>query len=101
MTAASSFKTMRTYLRRFFSITRRSLPRGDASLPDLLGQRLRTLEIDPRIVAFSRPDVFVEMTNVCASCSTNRRCFDDLTEDVRPRDWESYCANFRTISTLH
>jgi hypothetical protein len=100
MTAESSSKTLRAIirLRRLLSNYRQSSARERRPSPVLLGRRLAALGFDPRVVALTRPDAYVNMISVCASCSEHRRCLDDLTEgDVEAG---RYCPNAGTIRTL-
>ncbi len=84
MTAGSSSKTIRgnQALETMFCKTA-SNQSGTELLPSsfaLLCRRLRALGIDPRIVALSHPDVYMSLADVCASCSRNRRCLDDMAD---------------------
>lgn len=103
MTAGSSSKTIGAIrrLRQCFTRRHRTNQGLYSSSFALLCRRLRALGIDPRIVALSHPDVYMSLADVCASCSKNRRCLDDMADGDQVPGWESYCPNVSTLRTLH
>jgi hypothetical protein len=71
-------------------------PDGD----DLLGRRLRTLQLDPELISSAQSYGLRDLERVCTLCGSKRRCERDLVRNAGSADWRDYCLNVATLDAL-
>ena len=76
------------------------LCRGHNGPSELLPQRLQLLGIDPEFVRHAAPTTFRDLSRVCATCKSSRRCARDLARGDVQAGMDAYCLNGPTIDAL-
>ena len=70
------------------------------SSADLLGRRLRQINLGPAETARIEPEVARDLQRVCSLCASRRRCSRDLACSTPSSAWQTYCPNATTLRSL-
>jgi hypothetical protein len=79
------------------------LPASGLQRPILLGDRMKSLHLDPDGFARLEPIVFQELSVRCRACDSTARCASDLarnSSDEMNEEWRDYCPNAPTLNML-
>jgi hypothetical protein len=70
------------------------------SSAELLGRRLRALDLDPADIARSQPAVARDLAVHCTLCTDKTQCRHDLDRSPGSSEWQDYCVNTATLNAL-
>ncbi len=75
----------------------RILASQDEEAADLLGRRLRGLNIEPAKI---EPGVIRDLQRCCSQCRDKALCEHELEDHPKTASWPKYCPNEQTIDAL-
>ncbi len=67
---------------------------------ELMPQRLQQLGLDPNFVRRAKPETYLDLARICATCTAWRRCKHDLAHGDVQVGMDGYCRNSATIDEL-
>jgi len=70
------------------------------SSAELLGRRLKALDLDPAEIARSQPAVARDLAVHCTLCTDKTPCRHDLDQNPGDPAWREYCVNSSTLTAL-
>jgi hypothetical protein len=81
----------------------RALARHDPREAELLYRRMVKLGLDRAKIARAGPATMRDLQRLCTLCEWRGRCIRDLAdefEEAGSQDWQDYCPNAATLTTL-
>jgi hypothetical protein len=67
---------------------------------ELLGRRLKALDLDPAEISRAQPATARDLAARCSLCNDKTRCRHDLDRNPGAPGWQEYCVNTTTIAAL-
>ena len=70
------------------------------SSTELLGRRLKALNLDPADISRAQPATARDLAARCSLCTDETRCRHDLDRNPGSSVWQDYCMNTFTLMAL-
>jgi len=67
---------------------------------DLVQKMLVALNVDPKAIANSNPQVMRDLQRLCINCEDKKRCASELKNRTAAENYHEFCPNALTLDTL-